>query len=201
MRPLGNQLQRLLLRNLKGFFSFAFGNIRMRSGHTNGPVGGVTDQDPAGIDPAIDSVFLAQAELDIVAHGSPLKGVGQVGQHSLAIFWVQTGFPFMVGMRNFMIFIAKHRFPPRREIGFVGCEIPIPDPLVGSLNSGLEPLLAFLHCLHHLRMFDGNGHYLVNSLKNPQIGRLRRSRLSVVDRECSEQLAGGTDDRQRPAGL
>ncbi len=100
-----------------------------------------------------------------------------------------------------MVFIAKNRFPPRREISFVGCEIPIPDPLVGSVNSGPKPLLAFLHCLQHVSMFDGDGRYLADSPKDPQISRLRLPRFVMVDRECSKQSVGSTHNRQRPTGL
>src|SRR5262249_45614144 len=117
----------------------SLGDIDVRASHPISLAPGIAQGDAARQNPAVRTIFVAEAILVFVLRRGP-RSVRRIrGHHALALVGMEALLPFFDAVGNLMVLVAENALPTRRVINVARPQVPIPQTILRAADGQLEP--------------------------------------------------------------
>lgn len=156
----------------------ALGDVGMGSGHAVGLAGGVANRHAPGQYPAPGTILVVEAEFQAVGWGLPAQVGLDGGIDPWGIVGMEQACEGSEMVFQFVVPVAHHLLPAGRKIRFVGAQVPIPYPVVGTGDGQLVSLPGIPDV--RLGLTDGGRHAVEGFYHRPQFGTAQGGQLHVI---------------------
>ncbi len=165
----------------------------------------VLEEEAPRQDVDVVALLVAHPELHVVSGGATPQEISQPGPDRLQVVRVQQAFPRLVAVFQLTVPVPEDRFPARGEVDFVGCQVPVPETVVGPPHGQLEAFLAGLErllglpagaTLRHVLQAALNGGnqagqpVLDDEVPYPHLEQVRRLFLAEASRDQNHRQLG-----------
>ena len=155
-------------------------DVDVGTDHAGRPPLAVAHGGPAGEDPAVGPVLVAEAVLQLVLRRTAFQVVLDRPARAVAVVRMHAGLPFRELVADLVLRVPEHALPAGREVERVGAEVPVPDAGVGAAHGQVEPLLAPADRLDRLAFLGDILHdpdITGQRVADPDLGRLALTQI------------------------